>query len=84
MSKTQVIQSITVGQNLQRKYTIGDVVNGAELNEIKNMSTVSESRVFSEYWLLDEDGNILSSVENMPVVIDYQTIAVDDEEENHG
>lgn len=77
MQTETIIQSITVGQNLQRTYTVGDEVNGREVNEIKAVGSEFEDHVHSEFWVLDEDNELITCIENMPVVVEYKTIATD-------
>jgi hypothetical protein len=77
MSKVTVIQSITVGQNLQRTYTLGEEVNGRVVIEIKDVSVEWENGIDFKYQVKDEDGYNIASIENMPVIVEHMTIVVD-------
>ncbi|OMF35241.1 hypothetical protein BK133_11050 [Paenibacillus sp. FSL H8-0548] len=76
MQRETVIQSITVGQNQQQTYTVGDEVDERVVNRIEKYVC----RHGSEYHILDEDGEAIVHVEYMPVVVTYKTIVVDDDE----
>lgn len=74
----QVIQKLTVVSNPTRLFEVGTEVDGREVIEIKQVGTED----FSEFWVLDENGELIASVENCPVILDWKTIAVHDEKEN--
>ncbi|MDQ0114322.1 hypothetical protein [Paenibacillus harenae] len=81
MQNQTIIQSITVGQNLQRTYTVGDEIDGRVVIEIKDTGTEFDGSIHSQYWLMDEDGHLIANIENMPVIVDFKMIAVDDSDE---
>ncbi|WP_348772907.1 hypothetical protein [Paenibacillus sp. Marseille-P2973] len=64
--------------NPTRIFEVGTVIEGREVIEIKQTGTED----FSEFWVLDENGALIASVENCPVIVDWKTIAVHDEKEN--
>lgn len=73
----QVIQKLTVVSNPSRIFEVGTEIDGREVIEIKQVGTEN----FSEFWVLDENGELISSIENCPVIVDWVTIAVDDRQE---
>lgn len=78
MSKETVIQSITVGLNPQRTFTVGEEVNGRVVIQIDKYV----DRHGSEFHVLDEDGELIARAEYLPAIIDYKLIAVDDSDES--
>jgi hypothetical protein len=72
-SKVQVIQSLIVLSTPNRCYEVGSEVNGHIVIEIKH-----EDNFHSEYLVMDENGDLIVSVENCPVVVEYQQLAVED------
>lgn len=76
MPKETIIQSITVGQNLQHTFTVGEEINSQVVNRIEKYV----SRHGSEYHILGEDGEAIVHVEYMPVVVGWKTIVVDEDE----
>lgn len=76
-SKVQVIQCLTVITSKQRVFEVGTEVNGRVVIEIKQVGSEYEDHVHSEYIILGENGELISSIENCPVVVDYQLIVVD-------
>lgn len=77
----QVIQRLTVVSNPTRIFEVGTELDGKEIIEIKQAGYEFENSVHSEYHVLDEDGELITSVENAPVILDWKTIAEHDEEE---
>ncbi|MNP84124.1 hypothetical protein D3C76_1833010 [compost metagenome] len=41
-----------------------------------------ENSIHSEYLVHDENGDIIASIENAPVIVDWKTIAIHDQKEN--
>lgn len=77
----QVIQRLTVVSNPTRIFEVGTELYGQEVIEIKQVGTEFEESVHSEFHVLDGDGELIASVENAPVIVDYVNIAVHDEGE---
>lgn len=69
----QVIQKLTVICSPPRVYEVGNEINGRVVIEIKQ---VGENN-FSEFWVLDEDGKLIVSIENCPVIVKWQEVAED-------
>lgn len=78
MEKEQIIQSITVGENLQRTYSVGDEVSGQVVIEISAVEGIGE---VPTYALFAEDQFPLLAIEGMPVIVEYTYIAVDGPEQ---
>lgn len=70
----QIIQRLTVVNNPTRIFEVGTEIDGREVIEIKQVG----SEDFSEFWVVDEDENLISSIENAPVIVDYKEIAEHD------
>lgn len=80
-SKVQVIQSVTVLSTPNRTYTVGEeAADGRAIIEIKQVGFETPTEVHSEYWVLDEDSELIVSIENCPVIAEYKQIAIDDED----
>nr|WP_260866409.1 hypothetical protein [Paenibacillus xylanexedens] len=73
----QIIHRLTVVSNPTRVFEVGTEIEGREVIEIKQVG----EELQSEFYVLDEDGNLIASVENAPVIVDYRQIAVHDEED---
>ncbi|MFU1797332.1 hypothetical protein ACM1RC_25935 [Paenibacillus azoreducens] len=73
-----VIQKLTVVSNPTRVFEVGTEKDGREVIEIKQVGDDN----MSEYWVIDEDEQLIASVENCPVIVDWQTIAEHDKTEN--
>lgn len=76
----QVIQKLTVVSNPTRVFEVGTEIDNREVIEIKQVGSEYEDHVHSEYVVLDEDGHMIASVENAPVIVDYKQIADHDNE----
>ncbi|MNC50063.1 hypothetical protein D3C75_992810 [compost metagenome] len=76
----QVIQKLTVVSNPTRVFEVGTEIDSHEVIEIKQVGSEYEDHVHSEYVVLDEDGHMIASVENAPVIVDYKQIAEHDNE----
>ncbi|MEK3866347.1 hypothetical protein MHH60_23000 [Paenibacillus sp. FSL H7-0716] len=76
----QVIQKLTVVSNPTRVFEVGTEIDSSEVIEIKQVGSEYEDHVHSEYVVLDEDGHMIASVENAPVIVDYKQIAEHDNE----
>lgn len=77
----QVIHRLTVVSNPTRIFEVGTEIDGREVIEIKQVGYEHEGGMFSEFHVLDENDNLISSIENCPVIVDWMTIAVDDRKE---
>ncbi|MEK5162027.1 hypothetical protein NYE69_06750 [Paenibacillus sp. FSL R5-0527] len=73
----QVIQKLTVVSNPTRIFEVGTEIEGREVIEIKQVGYEHGDGVFSEFHVLDENGNLIASTENCPVVLDWKTIVED-------
>ena len=73
----QVIQKITVVSNPTRVFEVGTEVNRREVIEIKQVGVQYENSIHSEYIVLDEDGDVIVSIENCPVIAEWQKVAED-------
>lgn len=69
----QVIQKLTVVSNPTRIFEVGTEVNGREVIEIKQ---VGDDNI-SEFWVVDENENIIVSIENCPVIVEWQEVVED-------
>lgn len=74
----QIIQRLMVVSNPTRIFEVGTEVNGREVIEIKQ---VGDDNI-SEFWVIDEDEQLIVSIENCPVIVEWQTIAEHDQTEN--
>ncbi|WP_256872486.1 hypothetical protein [Paenibacillus sp. 79R4] len=70
----QVIQKLTVVSNPTRVFEVGTEVDGREVIEIKQVGYEHDNGVFSEFHVRDENDDLIASVENCPVVLDWKTI----------
>lgn len=77
----QVIQKLMVVSNPTRIFEVGTEIDGRDVIEIKQVGYEFENGVFSEFQVLDENGALIASVENCPVIVDWVTISVDDSKE---
>lgn len=73
----QVIQKLTVVSNPTRVFEVGTEIDGRDVIEIKQVGEED----FSEFWIMDENGALIASVENCPVILDWKNIVEHDEEE---
>lgn len=74
-----LIKSLTViSQSRTMRYVVGEEVNGRVIIEIQSVGCEYEDRMHSEYYVLDEDGELIATIENCPVVVEYIWIAPDD------
>lgn len=71
----QVIQKLTVVSNPTREFEVGTEVNKREVIEIKQVGDEN----ISEFWVVDENNELIVSIENCPVIVEWQEIAVDDD-----
>ncbi|AOZ91607.1 hypothetical protein [Paenibacillus crassostreae] len=77
----QIIQKLTVVSNPTRTFEVGTEIGGREVIEIAQVGATFEDRVHSEYVIFDENNNLISSIENCPVIVDYKEIVEHDETE---
>ncbi|MDT3426111.1 hypothetical protein J2Z22_001631 [Paenibacillus forsythiae] len=75
----QVIQKLTVLSNPNRFFEVGTEIDGHEVIAIRQVGSESESHVHSEYFVEDENGDLITSIENAPVIVDWKTIAEHDD-----
>lgn len=72
----QVIQKLMVVSNPTRIFEVGTEIEGRDVIEIKQVGYEQDGGgLFSEFHVLDENGYLISSVENCPVIVDWKTIA---------
>jgi hypothetical protein len=76
----QVIQRLTVVSNPTRVFEVGTELNVCEVIEIKQVGSEYEDHVHSEFHVLDENGELIISIENAPVIVEYRQIAEHDTE----
>ncbi|MBO2943615.1 hypothetical protein JJQ72_06435 [Paenibacillus sp. F411] len=67
----QVIQKLTVVSNPTRVFEVGTEVNRREVIEIKQ---VGDDNI-SEFWVVDENAQVIVSIENCPVIVEWQEVA---------
>ncbi|MEK3864047.1 hypothetical protein MHH60_11265 [Paenibacillus sp. FSL H7-0716] len=77
----QIIQKLTVVSNPTRVFEVGTEIDSSEVIEIKQVGSEYEDHVHSEYVVLDEDGHMIASVENAPVIVEYRQIVEHEENE---
>ncbi|OMF17012.1 hypothetical protein BK131_03285 [Paenibacillus amylolyticus] len=73
----QIIHRLTVVSNPTRVFEVGTEIEGREVIEIKQVGTEYEDHIHSEIHVMDGDGQLITSVENAPVIVDWKTIAED-------
>ncbi|OAB41000.1 hypothetical protein PMSD_00465 [Paenibacillus macquariensis subsp. defensor] len=76
----QVIQRLTVVSNPTRVFEVGTEIDGQEIIEIQDDGVRLEDSVHSEYLILGDDNQLIASIENAPVILDYKQIAEHDED----
>lgn len=74
----QIIQKLTVVSNPTRIFEVGTEVDGREVIEIRQVGANYEDHVHSEFIIEDENGELIASVENAPVIIDWKSIVEHD------
>ncbi|MEK5238086.1 hypothetical protein NST99_20540 [Paenibacillus sp. FSL L8-0470] len=74
----QVIQRLTVVSNPTRIFEVGTEVDGREVIEIRQVGVNYEEHVHSEFHVEDENGDLIASVENAPVILDWKNIVEHD------
>lgn len=73
MQKETIIQSVTVISAVPICFAVGGVHNDREIIEIKQVGY----ETLSEFHVLDEEGELIVSIENAPVVVEWKQIVVD-------
>lgn len=73
----QIIHRLTVVSNPTRIFEVGSEIEGHEVIEIKQVG----EELQSEFFVLDENDQLIASIENAPVIVDYRQIVVHDEED---
>ena len=58
-------------------FEVGTEIDGREVIEIKQVGEEYEDHIHSEYYVLDENSHLITSVENAPVIVDWKTIVED-------
>ncbi|MBY9081049.1 hypothetical protein KIH86_23125 [Paenibacillus sp. HN-1] len=71
----QIIQKLTVLCTPNRIFEVGTEVDGREIIAIKQVRQNFENSVHSEFLIEDENGDLIGSVENAPVIVDWKTIS---------
>jgi hypothetical protein len=74
----QVIQKLTVVSNPTRIFEVGTVVDGREIIEIRQVGVNYEEHTHSEFHVEDENGDLIASIENAPVIVDWRNIVEHD------
>lgn len=74
----QIIQRLTVVGNPTRIFEVGTEVDGREVIEIRQVGTNYEDYVHSKFHIEDENGDLIASVENAPVIVDWRNIVEHD------
>lgn len=74
----QIIRKLTVISNPTRIFEVGTEMDGREVIEIRQVGVNYEDNVHSEFHVEDENGELIASVENAPVIIDWQSIVEHD------
>ncbi|MEK3684883.1 hypothetical protein [Paenibacillus sp. FSL R10-2736] len=74
----QIIRKLTVISNPTRIFEVGTEMDGREVIEIRQVGANYEDHVHSEFHVEDENGELIASVENAPVIIDWQSIVEHD------
>jgi hypothetical protein len=70
----RVIQSVTVYRGEEEQtFAVGEEVNGEAVIEIVDKSTVGTI----EFYLLNEDGETIFTIEKLACQVEWKTIAVD-------
>lgn len=77
----QVIQSITVASVPAFVFNVGGEHNDRAIIEIKQVGDEYPDHVHSEFWVLDEDGQLIVSIENAPVIVEYRQIVEHEDNE---
>ena len=70
----QVIQRLTVVSNPTRVFEVGTEIDGQEIIEIEDDGVRLENSVHSEYLILGNDNQLIASIENAPVILDFKQI----------
>lgn len=74
VEEARVIQSVTVQRCDQEvEFEVGEELGGRVVIEIVDKSTPSNPR----FDLLDEEGDTIFTIENLPCSIEWKTIAID-------
>ncbi len=55
-----------------RVIEVGQEINGRPVARIDNLSTEYEDRIHCEFHAVDADGSLIVSVENAPLIIDWE------------
>lgn len=75
----QIIHRLTVLSKVERVYEVGTEIDGREVISIKQIGQEYDNSTHSEYLVEDENGDLISSIENAPVIVDWKSIAVHDD-----
>ncbi|MGO4496471.1 hypothetical protein AB4114_11295 [Paenibacillus sp. 2RAB27] len=77
-----VIQSVTVASIPNRKYEVGcELSQGRVIIEIVDAGTEYEDHTESLYHVYGEDRKLIATIENCPVIVEYQQIVIDESED---
>ncbi|UKS27176.1 hypothetical protein LOZ80_37950 [Paenibacillus sp. HWE-109] len=55
-------------------YVVGQKLNGFVVSKINNVSSEYEDHVHSEYLVKEENGSLIVSIENCPVIVEWMEI----------
>ncbi|MEC0131495.1 hypothetical protein [Paenibacillus odorifer] len=77
----QIIQSITVASVPAFIFNVGGEHNERVIIEIKQVGEKYPDHLHSEYWVLDEDDQLIVSIENAPVIVEYRQIVEHEDNE---
>ncbi|ACT00253.1 hypothetical protein [Paenibacillus sp. JDR-2] len=74
VERERVIQSVTVYKGeMEQTFAVGEEVGGGVIIEIVDKSTPN----IPKFEFLDEDGQTIFGIENLPCQVEWMTIAVD-------
>ncbi|AKG36133.1 hypothetical protein [Paenibacillus durus] len=66
----QIIHKLTVLSIPNRVFEVGTEVDGREVIEIRQYAELP----YTEFCITDENGDLIASVENAPVIVDWKQI----------
>ncbi|MEK4732830.1 hypothetical protein [Paenibacillus sp. FSL L8-0641] len=75
----QIIHKLTVVSNPTRVFEVGTELDDREVIEIRPVGKEFENSIHSEFTIHDENGDLIASIENAPVIVEYRQIAEHDE-----
>lgn len=72
---SQTIRAITVIANPTRCFEVGCEYGGQIITEIKDVSCEWENSIDFVYHVMNENGHLIASIENCPVIAEYKKVA---------